>query len=162
MTGSNFIRALGPGEEEQVDTLLRDAFGGQDEAMLVRRLRKDRSIAGEMVLARDGALIGYYALSWMKAPKRWLCLAPVAVAPPQQRQGYGRRMLGQLSAWAALSGSYVVVLGQPEVYGRAGFSLDRARRLDAPYPTENLLLAGPGDDVPKQRLIYPAAFAGLD
>ena len=114
-----------------------------------------------VIPARDGSLVGYYALSAMKAPKHWLCLAPVAVHPDWQGQGHGRRMIGQLSAWAKASQQYVVVLGQVEFYERAGFDQSRAAELDGPYPQENTLLAGPGEDQPKAALVYPPAFKGM-
>ena len=159
---SGFVRAMERGEEAQVDTLLRDAFGGEDEVRLVHRLRRDGSMAGESVLPGSDGLFGYYALSWMRAPEGWLCLAPVAIRSRDQRCGHGRRMIRQLGEWARLSGTYVVVLGDPGFYGTAGFDSARARHLAAPYPVSHLLLAGPGDAAPQATLVYPAAFAALD
>ncbi|SEQ68675.1 GNAT family N-acetyltransferase [Thalassovita taeanensis] len=158
VNGPDFVRELRRGEEAQVDRLLQLAFGGQDEVKLVRQLRKSKAIAGESVLAWSGEIVGYFALSRMIAPKRWLCLAPVAVHPDWQGKRHGLRMLGLLSEWARLSGTYVVVLGEPGFYERAGFSAARAARLRAPYPVEHLLLAGPGTDAPEVELIYPKAF----
>lgn len=147
------------GEEVAVEELLCAAFGGSDEARLVAQLRRDGVMAGEMVLPEQaGGVAGYYGLSAMQAPKGWLCLAPVAVHPDWQGQGHGRRMIGQLSAWATATRQYVVVLGQPGFYGRAGFDHARAAQLSGPYGTEHLLLAGPGADAPAQELIYPRAF----
>ncbi len=158
LKATKFTRPLAPGEEPAAEAVLRAAFGGAEEATLVRALRRQRDMAGEMVVAADNAIIGYYALSWMRAPKGWLCLAPVAVHPDWQRLGHGRRMVAQLAEWARLSGTYVVVLGDPAIYGRAGFSSDRAARLQSAYPVEHLLLAGPGQDAPAVTLRYPAAF----
>lgn len=125
-------------------------------------LRKTGAIAGEMVLpGQDGAIIGYYALSHFVKPKGWLCLAPVAIRPDEQGRGYGRRMIGQLAEWARLTGSYVVVLGQPEFYGKCGFSSARAARLTSAYPVTHMLLAGPGEDVPQEALTYPKVFDQL-
>lgn len=161
ITGPDFSREMRRGEEDAVDDLLRLAFGGDDEARLVQKLRKDRVIAGEMVMTLEGALVGYYALSQFVAPKGWLCLAPVAVHPEVQGRGYGRRMIGMLTAWAQASRNTVVVLGQAGFYARTGFSSDRAARLKSPYPIEHTLLAGPGEDAPEAELIYPKAFDGL-
>ena len=115
-------------------------------------------MAGEMVAPRQDQVLGYYALSYFVRPKGWLCLAPVAIHPDAQRQRNGKRMIGLLSEWARISGTYVVVLGQPEFYTRGGFSLGRAARLSSPYPITQTLLAGPGDDVPEETLIYAPAF----
>ena len=156
-----FTRDMRLGEEAGVEALLRLAFGGHDEAGLVAALRKSGAMAGEMVLPCDGEIVGYYALSRFIRPKGWLCLAPVAIHPDWQGMRHGKRMIGQLSEWARLSGTYVVVLGQPAFYGKAGFSLDRAAGLTSPYPITQTLLAGPGQDVPEQALTYPKAFEGL-
>ncbi len=154
----DFMRELRPGEEPQVDALLRRAFGGPDEARLVARLRKSGAMAGEMVVPTGGQVTAYAALSAMQAPKGWLCLAPVAVDPPAQERRLGTRLVGMIAEWARLSGMNVVVLGDAGFYQRTGFSAARAARLSTPYPVAHTLLAGPGDDAPQEQLIYPVAF----
>ncbi len=157
----DFHRELRKGEEAKVDRLLQRAFGGQDEVRLVHNLRKSKAMAGEMVVPVGDDIIGYYALSWIRAPKNWLCLAPVAVDPDWQGQGQGKRMMGLLSEWARLTGTYVVVLGEVAFYEKGGFSQSRAANLQSPFPIEYTLIAGPGNDAPSQELRYPAAFDGL-
>ncbi|MEL7256047.1 MAG: N-acetyltransferase [Pseudomonadota bacterium] len=155
---ADFVRPMQPGEEDAVDALLKTSFQGDAEAGLVQALRKAGDMAGEMVLPMGGEIIGYYALSAMRSPASWLALAPIAIHPDHQGRGHGRRMLGQLSAWAKASGQWVVVLGEPAFYTRAGFDLGRAAKLTSPYPITHTLLAGPGEDVPKMALQYPKAF----
>ncbi|WP_322864927.1 GNAT family N-acetyltransferase [Aquicoccus sp. G2-2] len=157
----DFMREMRRGEEAEVEALLRAAFDGVQEAALVRELRRSGAMAGESVVTAQGQIIGYYALSAFSAPEGWLCLAPVAVLPAWQGRGVGRRMMGMLSEWARLAGQYVVVLGDAGLYGKAGFSAARAARLESPYPTEHMLLAGPGEDVPARALAYPKAFSAL-
>ena len=161
VTQGDFQREMRNGEEAQVDRLLQRAFGGPDEVQLVRKLRKSKLMAGEVVVPNGDRIIGYYALSWMQEPKKWLCLAPVAIDPDWQGQRQGRRMIGMLSEWARLSRTYVVVVGPPDFYEKAGFSLDRSRNLTSPYPLDHTLLAGPGADAPSQRLVYSKPFEGL-
>ena len=156
-----FTRPMRSGEEEGVRDLLETAFGGTDEGRLVDGLRKSGDMAGEMVLPMGERVIGYYALSRLTAPKGWLCLAPVAIAPDLQRLGHGRRMIRQLAEGGRLTGQYVVVLGQVEFYEKSGFRKDRAARLASPYPLEHTLLAGPGEDAPKEALRYPKPFERL-
>jgi putative acetyltransferase len=156
----SFTRPMKPDEIGQVDALLAQAFGGGEEVALVAKLRKSRAMAGEMVLPLGREVIGYYALAQMVAPKGWVCLAPVAVAPQWQRKKHGKRMIAQLVAWAGQTRQPVVVLGQPEFYERAGFVRADASRLSGPYPMENTLLAGIAE-TPEARLVYPQAFAGL-
>ena len=104
-------REMRTGEEDAVDALLRAAFETGAEADLVQNLRKSGQIAGETVLPMGDRIVGYYALSKMVAPKKLLCLAPVAVAHDVQGRRYGTRMMGMLTEWARLSKSTVVVLG---------------------------------------------------
>ena len=153
-----FLREMRGSELAQADQLLQAAFGGPDEAALVRRLRADRALAGEQVLPFEDRIVGYAALSEMRSPQGWLCLAPIAIAPDFQGFGHGRRMVGMLAEWARRSGVFLVVLGDPAFYRRCGFSSERAAKLRAPYPASHLLLAGPGDSVPEETLEYPRAF----
>ncbi|MDQ2095046.1 GNAT family N-acetyltransferase [Rhodalgimonas zhirmunskyi] len=154
----DFMREMHPGEEPKVERLLQKAFRSNDEARLVKALRKSGAIAGEMVVNGPEGIAGYLALSEMAGPKGWLCLAPVAVHPDHQGQGIGRRMCGMITEWARLAGRTVVVLGEVEFYERCGFSAARAARLSGPYPIDHTLLAGPGTDAPEETLVYPAAF----
>ncbi|ETX30103.1 GNAT family N-acetyltransferase [Roseivivax isoporae] len=160
MFQSRFLREMRAGEEDAVDALLRRAFGGADEATLVRRLRRAGDIAGECVVPGETAPLAYLALSSMRAPSGWLCLAPVAVEPDSQRRGIGRRAVGLVTAWAVAAGQTVVVLGDPAFYRRAGFSGARAQGLVSPYPISHTLIARPGEDTPTDTLVYPEAFAG--
>ena len=161
MQTPEFQREMRPGEEPGVEALLRLAFDGADEAKLVAALRKAGDMAGEQVICSNGAVIAYCALSRMRAPKGWLCLAPVAVHPDWQGRKIGKRMIGMISEWARISGTHVVVLGQVPFYQAAGFSVARAARLTSPYPIEHTLLAGPGTDAPVADLVYPGPFASL-
>ena len=156
----SFLRPMKPEEAAQVDALLRAAFGGSDEAELVAKLRHAGAMVGEMVLPLGEAVIGYYALSKMVAPQGWLCLAPVAIRPDWQGMNHGKRMIGQLVAWAEGAQKPVVVLGQPAFYARAGFSATKAANLVTPYPKDFTLLAG-HDGAPAVELVYPKAFDGL-
>lgn len=153
-----FSRDMHPGEEPLVDALLRAAFSGPQEADLVRKLRKARVIAGEVVLPMGDGIVGYYALSYLVRPKGWLCLAPVAIHPDLQGRGHGRRMIGMLTEWARLTGTPVVVLGDPGFYTKAGFSRERAAGLRSPYPADHLMIAGTGEKTPSAELVFPPAF----
>ena len=156
----SFARDLKPGEEGVVDDLLRAAFGGPAEAQLVHKLRRSRAIAGEQVMPMGDRIVGYYALSYLRKPKGWLALAPVAIAPDVQGRGYGKRMMGMLSEWARLTRTPVVVLGPLGFYTKAGFSHEATQNLTSPYPAAHLSVAGVSD-APQHDLIYPQAFDGI-
>lgn len=159
-TGIGFAREMRAGEEDQINHLLQLAFSTDAEVILVQRLRKSHMIVGETVLPMDSEIVGYYALSRMVRPNGWLCLAPVAIHPGHQRQRHGKRMIGMLSEWARLTQTPVVVLGQPDFYTKAGFTLDHATQLQSPYPIENTLVAGLAKPATAQDLIYPQPFEG--
>ncbi|WP_425406027.1 GNAT family N-acetyltransferase [Hwanghaeella sp.] len=183
VVGIDYFPAMKATEVDIVDALLREAFGGREEADLVRRLRADGDMWHETVAHLNGEVAGYMALSRMRSPKGWACLAPVAVLPkyqngagapdPSSRSAFrvGSRMVGMAVAGLAslrdaeLEGRdlphTVVVLGKRSFYERAGFSSARARRLVSPYPLEHTLIARPGDDVPEETLLYPRAFDAL-
>lgn len=151
-----------PDFRKMVDTLLRAAFDSSDESDLITRLRQDKDLVAEIVLEAKGGLCGYAALSTMVAPEGWLCLAPVAVEPKAQGLGHGKTLLNLVLKWARERDATVVVLGNPDFYGTRGFSQDRAAKLQSRYPVKYTLLAGPGDDVPEETLVYPPAFDDLN
>ena len=78
------------------------------------------------------------------APGDWLCLAPVAVAPEEQGRGVATALLRHVVAELMAEKRTVVVLGEPRLYARAGFSSERASRLVSPYPLGATLIAGRG------------------
>ncbi len=139
------------GEEGAIDALLHRAFDGVREAQLVAALRRAGDIAGEVVLPFQGGVVGYYALSRMRAPEDWLCVAVVAIDPDWQGSGHGRRLIGVLGEWARLSGRHVVTTGPAGFFERAGF-------VTASIDGAEVMLAGPGGATDNTSLIYPAAF----
>ncbi|WP_238987457.1 GNAT family N-acetyltransferase [Roseovarius dicentrarchi] len=144
-----FSRDLHRGEEGAVGDLLNRAYGGGAEAKTVDGLRRAGVIAGEVVLPCQGGIVGYYALSRMRAPGGALCVGPVAIDPDWQRAGHGRRMIGLLAEWARLSGTCVLAEGCEAFFARAGF---RASGVDG------LWLAGPARDLSGVELLFPKAF----
>ncbi len=157
--GPDFMRPLRAGEEDIAEALLKAAFPGPAEAGLVRALRAAGQMELEMVLPWGAGLAGYLALSRLTAPADWLALAPVAIAPDWQGQRWGTRFVTGVAKLAAIKGQTLVVLGKPSFYTRCGFSHPRAARLTSPYGANHTLIARPGQDIPEERLIYPAAFA---
>jgi len=155
------MRAARSADYTAIDSLLRAAFPGPDEAALVQALRASGEMEMELVLPDEAGLAGYLALSRMVEPEGWLALAPLAIAPGWQGRGLGQRLTKAALKLAAIKGQTVIVLGAPDFYGRCGFSLARAGRLTSPYPLDHTLLARAGDDSPAETLRYPAAFSAL-
>ena len=138
----------------------------------------------EFVIRWQGVIAAHAALSRMRAPRDWACLAPLAVlprfqstaaAPPGTNEAAAFHLGTHLASFTAeiagtrprardrdgRSPAMIVVLGSVPFYERAGFSAARAARLRSPYPVEHTLLAGPGDDAPEATLVYPRAFDAI-
>ena len=155
--GPDFCRDMRRVEEPAVDALLRDAFGGDAEVRLVADLRKAGKMMGEMVLPYEGGIVGYAGLVQMSAPRGWLALASVAIAPALQGRRHGVRMVGLISEWARITQTPLVVVGPRAFYEKAGFLHANAQGLETPYPLADTLIAGV-TDTPYETLIYPKAF----
>lgn len=153
------IRQAVVDDHAAIDALLRRAFGGPGEADLVRRLRSERGFREWVVGVR--VPLAYAAVSPFEAPSDWLCLAPVAVSPEAQGRGVATALLRHVVAALMAEKRTVVVLGEPRLYARAGFSTERASLLVTPYPLGATLIARPGSDTPAVRLVYNRAFDGL-
>jgi putative acetyltransferase len=136
---SLIIREERPDDLSAVHLLLRQAFGRDDEAKLVSRLRDDGAIAAALIAEGDGNIVGHLVLSWLPTqidgrPVRAVALAPMAVRPAQQRRGVGSRMVAASIAKAKEIGAEaIIVLGHPAYYPRFGFSSDLAVKLAAPF-----------------------------
>jgi putative acetyltransferase len=102
------------------------AFPTAAEADLVERLRASSKAVIALVAEDGGRIVGHILFSPVAleplAGTVGLGLAPVAVLPDHEKHGVGRRLvqngLAECRAWGA---GFVVVLGEPEYYGRFGF-----------------------------------------
>ncbi len=155
------LRPARPEDHEAIRALLHAAFPTRAEAGLVADLRASGAMELELVMPWPAGPVGYLAFSRMVAPEGWLALAPVAVAPVWAGKRLGTRMVTGAVRLMAIKGMTVVVLGSPTFYARAGFSQSRAEQLETPYPKDFTLIARPGMDIPRKKLIYPKAFEGV-
>lgn len=174
VAGPDFFQSPTPEHFDEIDKLLVSAFEGGAERSLVRALRANDEMWHEMMLTWEGEIVAYGALSKMRQPIGWACFAPLAVLPRYQNHKLwrlGSLVASYVSEVAHISAERknpkldapetVVVLGKVSFYERVGFSSTRARRLTSPYPLEHTLIVRPGDDIPQETLIYPAAFENL-
>jgi len=126
MTG---VRAVGRGDDAGVLDVLRAAFGQEDEARLVERMWADASIIAERLIAADGRIVAYAGVSpatiafGEETTGDALGLAPVAVAPDEQRQGHGVNVVEAViaAAFEREPRQLMFVLGEPSYYQRFGF-----------------------------------------
>ncbi|WP_262690496.1 GNAT family N-acetyltransferase [Kordiimonas aestuarii] len=107
-----------------IDHLLRANFPTEFEANLVEILRSSKRICAEHGLWDKGALAGYIAYSPVRVDgvdsKRQIWgLGPMAIDADHQRQGHGKRFLGESLDYIEVDA--VVLLGHGEFYTKHGF-----------------------------------------
>ncbi len=153
--------------------IVTSAFGREDEAQLVERLRvSDGWLPGLALLAQPsdeprGPIVGFSALSRIRVGGRpALALAPVAVAPEWQRKGAGSALVRAGIERALHRREHLIlVLGDPRYYGRFGFTAAHPIGIHGPYdeagPAFQALALPGADPVPSGLAVYPDLFAGL-
>ena len=164
------IRAESAGngdERATIHSVHASAFGRADEADLVDHLRAEGHALISLVAELDRCLVGHILFSrmWIKAPRGSIpavALAPVAVLPEQQRKGIGGLLIQHgLELLRSRGERIVIVLGHPAYYPKFGFSTDKAKMLESPFPPEAFMameLCTAALDGVRGPVIYPPAF----
>ncbi|MBO0345703.1 N-acetyltransferase [Roseibium sp. CAU 1637] len=136
------LRAATPADEIGIRELNTAAFGQDNEARLVSRLRHCGALVLEMVAQTPrGRILGHIAFSRVtpadSGPGQGLlvtCLAPMAVWPEFQHQGIGGKLITRsLELLREKGEDLVVVLGYPTYYPRFGFDAELAQKVHGPY-----------------------------
>jgi putative acetyltransferase len=133
------IRPEGPVDADAIRRVVDRAFGRTDEAGLVEALRDEEALAVSLVAEVAAAVVGHVAFSPVVitddgADIEALCLAPLAVLPSHQNQGIGTRLIeAGLQSCRSTDCGFVVVLGDPEYYGRRGFAATEPFDIRCPY-----------------------------
>ena len=130
------IRAEKPADFDEIDDVVRAAFGQQDEVDLVHRVRSFDGYVPDLALVGvedTGEIVGHVMLSYADLNGRpVLQLAPLAVRPDRQRAGIGDALTRAALELADERGEpLVLVLGHPTYYPRFGFESARARGIES-------------------------------
>jgi len=126
---------------QAVGALLIAAFAGDAEAKLVDALRRDGDATCALVAIVDDCIAGHILFSPLviEGVTSAVALAPLAVAQVHRRRGVGEALVrAGLDECRRLGFEAVVVLGDPDYYGRFGFSAAKAAALTGPYAGEHL------------------------
>jgi predicted N-acetyltransferase YhbS len=113
-------------EPELIETLLDAAFGEDRQGRTAYRLREgSEPIAALSYAIVDGEELIASIQCWpvQIGATRLVLVGPVAVDPEHQNEGHGRRLMQHmLEAAAKMGDPPMVMIGDPEYYGRFGFS----------------------------------------
>ena len=155
-------RAEQPDDCAGIDGVHRLAFGQEDEARLVRKLRAAHGfdLTLSLVAVRDGELVGHILFSPIRIEGEGgdvpaLALAPMAVLPAWQRRGVGSVLVHEgLAASRQAGHCIVVVVGHADYYPRFGFTPAGRRNLRLPFASPDAAFMA--------LALMPGALKGLD
>ena len=103
------------------------AFGGPEEAAIVRSLREHGAVTLSLVAVLDGEVVGHvlYSPVTLESAGARLTgagLAPMCVDPRHQRCGIGAQLVAAGNESLRAAGCpFIVVVGHPDYYPRFGF-----------------------------------------
>lgn len=164
------IRDESPQDSAAVRAVHLAAFAGVAEADLVARLYADGDVLCGLVAEQQSVIIGHILFSRLPVETSMgeviaAALAPLAVLPEHQRQGIGSALVRRgLELCQQRGVPAVVVLGDPDYYGRFGFRAELARGLQTPWSGPYLMaivLSAAGEGMRSGIARYPAAFTAL-
>ena len=130
MNPTPMIRPEQPGDLPAIYALVRDAFGREDEANLVERLRASEAYVPELslVAVEGGAMVGHIMITTLAIASDsgelfpTTILSPLAVAPSRQRRGVGDALTRAAIDRARSAGHMsMILIGHPAYYPRFGF-----------------------------------------
>ena len=136
------IRAETEADVAAVREVNRRAFGREQEARLVDRLRGAGHERLSLVAEEEGRVLGHIVFSdavirTESNEVAALALGPVAVVPERQGRGIGSALIREGLGLCSEAGHRIVVLlGHPNYYPRFGFSAELAGNLSSRYSGE--------------------------
>jgi putative acetyltransferase len=161
------IRSELPEDIGPIHRVTLAAFGGEDEALLVDRLRAEGDAMISLVAIESKDVVGHILFSRLgietdQDEPRVAALAPLAVQPEYQCRGIGSDLVrAGLAACRDQGIDLAVVLGDPAYYMRFGFSAEAAQGLEAPFSGDAFMALALSDDAPRPitgRIRYADAF----
>ena len=121
------IRPEMPEDAAAIRQVNEEAFGGQDEADIVEKLRSHQAFTLSLVATCTDKVVGHILFSPVTIESESesfaaLGLGPVAVLPPYQNKGIGSQLVRTGIEKCRQAGhDVIVVVGHPTYYPRFGF-----------------------------------------
>ena len=133
------IRPEAPEDVSAIHDVNKRAFGQENEAKLIGKLRNRGVLAVSLVAVRDGEIVGHIAFSPVRVDTELssfdaIALAPMAVLPAHQRKGVGSQLVRSgLEECRHLGHEIVVLVGHPDYYPRFGFVPAKPKGLECEF-----------------------------
>lgn len=155
----------------EIAAIVRQAFArqygsGDGEVALIAQLRAAGDVAVELAAVDGEEVVGHVLFSKLAADPATVnvaALAPVTARVDRQKSGIGSALIREgLARCKALGFDVITVLGDPDYYGRFGFSPETARGFDCAFSGPHFQALALRD-LPSGRwkLTYPVAFEGV-
>ncbi len=148
--------------EDALNVLLDDAFGPNRHSRTAYLLRKGMIAIDHLSFAilDEKVLVGSIQCWPIRVADAPLILVgPVAVATNRQNNGIGKQLMQLMLSAATRNDAPMVMIGDPEFYGRFGFSADGTAGwiLPGPWEPRRLLLRNLAQiELPAQGMLSPA------
>ena len=166
------IRPEQPEDFDAIAHVHAEAFGSNDEASLVERIRASDRYIPELTLVaeQDGLIVGHVMLSYAdvigKDTFKILLLAPMAVLPNMQNRAIGSSLMRRAVAIADDHREPLInLLGHPAFYPHFGFKRASLYGIEPPFafPDEAFMVLrlGTYQSHLRGKLRYPPAFDAL-
>ena len=166
------IRTETRSDISSIDTLTYNAFenhphhepgANPTEHQIINRLRDANVLTLSLVAEDETGIVGHVAFSPVTInghKSNWYGLGPVSVSPERQNEGIGSQLIQTgLSLLKAQGIEGIVLLGEPDYYGRFGFQ--QHPNLTLPdVPPAFFLKLSLTDTTPTGEVAYHAAFYG--
>ncbi len=159
-----WTRTATPDDIDAIAALNDAAFGGPDEARIVRQLQADGDSLLSLVAENDKGLVGHieFFRILIDGQPTGAGLGPMSAQPGRQRAGIGSYLIRTgLEELDMLGETIVFVLGHTAYYPKFGFEADTAKPFTAPWSGRHFMAIRLAPEGPAAgTLTYPKAFSG--
>ena len=159
-----WTRAARPEDLDAIAALNDAAFGGPDEARIIRQLQADGDSLVSLVAETETGIVGHIEFFRIQIDGNPIGagLGPMSAQPVRQRAGIGSYLIRTgLEELDMLGETIVFVLGHHTYYPKFGFEADTAKPFKAPWSGPHFMAIRLADGGPASgSLTYPRAFSG--